>query len=188
MSERRALAILGSPHPYGVTAAMLERAICGAERAGYKVTRLDLYQKKLAFCRACLPSGICCQKDDIQEIVPLIRESQVVILGAPVYWANVPGIVKNLFDRLLGTAMEETATFPVPRLRGRRYLLLTALNTPAPFSWIFGQSRGAIRNMDEFFKMAGMKSMGKIVCAGTGRRKAVPERVLRRIDRCWKSS
>lgn len=94
--------------------------------------------------------------------------------------------VKNLFDRLLGTAMEETAAFPKPRLSGKKHVLLTACNTPAPFSWIFGQSRGAIRNMDEFFKTAGMKSMGKIVCANTGKTKNVPERVLRKIERCWK--
>lgn len=42
------------------------------------------------------------------------------------------------------TAMEETNTFPKPRLSSsQKYILLTACNTPAPFSWICGQSRGA---------------------------------------------
>lgn len=168
---------------------MLRYAVRAAEQAGYTVTKINLYQKKLAFCngcRACLASGTCVQKDDIQEMIALLRECRIVILAAPVYWANVPAVVKNLFDRLLGTAMEETAAFPKPRLQGKKYMLLTACNTPAPFSWLCGQSRGAIRNMDEFFKTAGMKAIGKITCANTGRRKSVPDSVVRKIEKCWR--
>ena len=189
MRPKRVLAILGSPHIDGATATMLNHSISEAEKAGYTIAKINLYEKRLAFCtgcRLCLISGMCVQKDDIQEIISLLRESQIVVLAAPTYWANVPAPVKNLFDRLLGTAMEETAAFPKPRLSGKQYVLLTACNTPAPFSWIFGQSRGAIRSMDEFFKTAGMKSMGKIVCANTGKTKNVPEQVLQKIERCWK--
>lgn len=91
------------------------------DRARYAVTRLNLYEKDLAYCtgcRTCLASGQCVRQDDIQEIAALLRQCQVVALAAPVYWANVPGPVKNLFDRLLGTAMEETAAFPKPRPSG----------------------------------------------------------------------
>jgi len=87
---------------------------------------------------------------------------------------------------LLGTAMEETDTFPKPRLRGKQYLILTSCNTPAPFSWIFGQSKGAIRNMDEFFKTAGMKSAGKVVCANAKNKKELPKRTMKKIERCLK--
>ena len=50
---------------------------------------------------------ICMQKDDIQEIASYLRECQIVFLSALVYCANVPALVKNLFDRLLGTAARE---------------------------------------------------------------------------------
>ena len=189
MSRKRALAILGSPHSDGITATMLNHAIGAAEKAGYAVTQINLYEKELAFCkgcRTCLTSKMCVSKDDIQEITMLFLVSQVVILAAPVYWANVPAVVKNLFDRLLGTAMEETNTFPKPRLQGKKYMLLTACNTPAPFSWIFGQSRGAIRNMDEFFKTAGMKSIGKVICTNAGKRKSISGNTIRKIERCWR--
>lgn len=189
MSSKKVLAILGSPRADGVTAAMLDYSIREAEKAGYIVSKINLYEKQISFCtgcRRCLDSGMCIQKDDMQEIVLLFHESQIVLLAAPTYWANVPAPVKNLFDRLLGTAMKETATFPEPRLFGKKYMLLTACNTPAPFSWLFGQSRGAIRNMDEFFKTAGMKSMGKVVCANAGKAKKVPEQILRKIERCWR--
>ena len=189
MSEKNALAILGSPHTNGTTAAMLNFAVHKAEQAGYAVTKITLYEKNLSFCtgcRACMDTHICIQKDDIQEIAPLLRKSQLVILAAPVYWANVPASVKNLFDRLLGTAMEETNTFPKPRLRGKQYMILTSCNTPAPFSWIFGQSRGAIRSMDEFFKTAGMKSAGKVICANAKNKKELPKQTMKKIERCLK--
>ncbi len=189
MSEKNMLAILGSPHTNGMTAAMLNWAVHKAEQADYAVTKINLYEKKLSFCtgcRACMDTHICIQKDDIQEIALLLHKSQLVILAAPVYWANVPAPVKNLFDRLLGTAMEETDTFPKPRLRGKQYLILTSCNTPAPFSWIFGQSKGAIRNMDEFFKTAGMKSVGKVVCANAKNKKELPKRTMKKIERCLK--
>lgn len=189
MSEKNMFAILGSPHANGMTAAMLNSAIREAERAGYAVTKINLYEKQLSFCtgcRACMDTHICIQKDDIQEIAALLRKSQLVILAAPVYWANVPAPVKNLFDRLLGTAMEETSAFPKPRLQGKRYMLLTSCNTPAPFSWIFGQSRGAIRNMDEFFKTAGMKPIGRVVCADVKNKKELSKRTVKKIERCIK--
>jgi len=115
-----------------------------------------------------------------------LRECQIVFLAAPVYWANITAPVKNLFDRLLGTAMEETSTFPKPRLKGKKYMVLTSCNTPFPFSWIFGQSRGAIRNMDEFFKTAGMKQIGKVVYAGASSKKELPKHIVRKIERCLK--
>ena len=187
--RKNALAILGSPHANGTTAAMLDLAIHKAEQVGYAVTKIKLYEKKISFCtgcRACMDTHICIQKDDMQEIAALLQECQLVILAAPVYWANVPAPVKNMFDRLLGTAMEETDTFPKPRLQGKKYLILTSCNTPAPFSWIFGQSRGAIRNMDEFFKTAGMKPIGKVVRANAKNKKELPKRTMKKIERCLK--
>ena len=189
MNKKLALAILGSPHKNGKTSSMMDIAIRRAEEKGYMVTKINLYEKNISFCRgcrSCLDTGICTQKDDIQEIASLLRECQIVLLAAPVYWANVPAPVKNLFDRLLGTAMEETSAFPKPRLQGKKYMILTSCNTPFPFSWIFGQSRRAIRNMDEFFRTAGMKPIGKVVYAGAASEKKMPNQIVRKIERCLK--
>lgn len=189
MSTNKILAILGSPHTTGITSTMLNHAICSAEKNGYEVTKINLYEKEIQYCkgcRSCLLTGNCIQHDDMSEIVRMLKECHVVILAAPAYWANVPAPVKNLFDRLLGNAMEETKTFPKPRLSDKKYMLLTACNTPAPFSWLFGQSRGVIRNMDEFFKTAGMKCIGKFVCTNTSKINKLPQPLVRKIERCWK--
>lgn len=186
---KKVLAILGSPHKDGVIAKMLEHAVHMAEKKGYDVTMIDLYEKNMEYCNGCMvcrKTGKCVKKDDMQEISELLMGSDIVILAAPVYWANVPAPVKNLFDRLAGIVMEETIAFPKPHCKGKKYMLLTSCHTPAPLSWFAGQSRGIIRNMDEFFKTAGMKSMGKIVCAGTMQRWTVPDKVIRKIERCWR--
>lgn len=57
-------------------------------------------------------------------------------------------------------------------------------NAPAPFSWIFGQSRGALHNMDEFFKTAGMKSIGKVVYANAKNQKGLPKQTAKKIEKC----
>lgn len=189
MSQRKLLAILGSPHLNGTTAAMLECAIHASKQAGYDVTKINLYQKQIRFCtgcRTCIRTGACIQKDDIQEIALLLQECQMVVLAAPVYWANIPAPVKNMFDRLLGVAMEETNTFPKPRLSGKKYMLLTACNTPFPFSWICGQSRGALHSMNEFFRTAGMKRVGEFVCTNTSKREKLPKTLMRQIEKYWK--
>ena len=53
MNEKNLLAILGSPHVNGTTAAMLDYAIRKAEKMGYNVTRINLYEKNLSYCTGC---------------------------------------------------------------------------------------------------------------------------------------
>ena len=181
---KKMLAILESPHKDGATGTMLQYAVSLAKQQGWQVDFIDLYEKKIYFCkgcRVCIETKNCIQKDDIQEIADLLRACDLVVLAAPVYWANVPAVVKNMFDRLLGVVMEETKTFPKGRLsHTQRYVLLTACNTQAPFSYLFGQSRGAVKSMKEFFKTSGMRYKGK--CVWTGKNKKVmPQRIKNNI-------
>lgn len=186
--KKRLLAILGSPHENGSSAAMLRCSVKAAEAHGWEVITISLYKKDIAFCkgcRACIKTGRCVIQDDIQGIADLMETCDRVVLAAPTYWANVPAAVKNMFDRLLGTAMEETPAFPRPRLSPNQdYLLLTACNTPFPFSYLCGQSKGTLRAMDEFFKTSGMKKCGQVTFAGGTGKNVVPARVAKRIERC----
>ena len=184
--SKKLLALLGSPHKDGATGTMLKYVLQEAEQQGWQITSINLYEQNIGYCngcRTCIKTGNCVHKDDVQEISRLIRECDVVVLAAPVYWANVPAVVKNLFDRLLGVVMEETKTFPKARLsKNQKYFLITACNTPAPFSFLYGQSAGAIRSMKEFFKTSGMKYVGK--CVWTGQDKQVmPIRFEKKITK-----
>lgn len=187
LRKNKTLAILGGPHQSGITAKMLEIAVSASKLKGDEVTYLNLYDKNIQFCqgcRKCLDTRECVIKsDDIDEITKLIKASDTIILSAPVYWANVPAAVKNLFDRLLGVAMEETSTFPKPRLLGKNYILLTSCNTKMPYAKWFGQSTGALKAMKEFFRTSGMKCKGVAACGNASRITEVPIEVKRKIEK-----
>ena len=188
MSEKRkVLAIQGSFRENGLTTGMLKQAAKEAEKAGHNVEYINLHKcniKPCKGCRKCFETAECIFKDDdMVHIAESIKQADVIMLAAPVYWANVPGVVKNLFDRMSGTSMEETNTFPKPRLSGKRYILFTACNTPMPFAKICGQTTGLEKEVREYFKTSGIKHMGTVICANTSKNKVVPEKAKGKISR-----
>lgn len=50
-------------------------------------------------CKNCYVDGKCIQKDDVPRIVENILTSDIVVIAAPSYWADVPAQLKTLFDR-----------------------------------------------------------------------------------------
>lgn len=189
IEKKKLLAVLGSPHKNGRCAVMLEAMVKAAKEAGWEVDFVDLYEKNIGYCKgcfACMKTEKCVMQDDLQEIAELVKNCDVIALAAPTYWANVPAVVKNVFDRMFGTAMEETKTFPRPRLsRSQKYFLITSCNTPSPFSWLFGQSRGSIRAMREFFKTAGMSFGGKYVYTNAKRDREQSQVFERKVKRLF---
>lgn len=62
-----------------------------AEAAGHNVTLVNVARKKIAGCLACeychtKGNGACIQKDDMQELYPLMAEAEVLVLAAPIYY------------------------------------------------------------------------------------------------------
>lgn len=190
MGSQKLLAILGSPHENGTTARMLRCACDCAEKSGWQAETVSLYRQTLAYCRGCRrcgQDGVCVIGDDLAGIRRKLLYCDVVILAAPTYWANVPAAVKNLFDRLVGAAMEDTSRFPKPRFSpSQRYLLLTSCNTPAPFDRLAGQSSGSLRAMNEFFRTGGMKRLGQVTYPGARGSTGLPPSVVKKIQSYWK--
>ena len=94
------LVLNGSPRPHGNTAAMVEAFRKGAEENGHVVTVVNVCQKKIAGCLACEychqeGSGHerqCVQKDDMQEVYPLLVTDFPASSSAPstasMLWIN----------------------------------------------------------------------------------------------------
>lgn len=162
MKKQTVLAILGSPNKDGCCATMLKESLCIAQEKGWDVEEISLYELHIGYCkgcRSCVKTGICVQQDDLFYIIEKLKTCDRLILAAPVYWANTPAIVKNMFDRLLGFAVDAQLH---PRfLKGKEYIVLTSCRTPSYLAWIAGQSRGIYRNEKQFFRLAGMKCIGK---------------------------
>ena len=165
------LIINGSPRKKGLIAQMLDIMREDAEQRGNKVQTVytnDLSIKPCIGCMACRTKGKCSiAEDDSQRVLKMIQEADVVIMGAPCYWGNIPGQMKVLFDRIVYGMMRDTPRFPEPLMKGKRCILLSTCTTPWPWNILFKQSRGAIRAMREICHYAGFKIVATIERGGT---------------------
>jgi len=103
----KVLAINGSPHmDEGNTAMILNPFLEGMKEAGSEVEVFYTRKLKIGPCNGDLSCwfknpGICGQKDDMQMLLPKLKEADVIVWASPVYYAGVTGPLKNLMDRQL---------------------------------------------------------------------------------------
>ena len=103
------IGINGSPRKTWNSAIVLDEALKGAREAGAEIERVDLFDLDFKGCVSCFgckrlqgPSfARCAQKDDLTEVLNKILEADAVIISAPIYYGDVPGAVRNLYERLL---------------------------------------------------------------------------------------
>lgn len=50
-------------------------------------------------CKSCYDTCECIQKDDMENIISTIDASDIIIIAAPSYWADIPGQFKVFIDR-----------------------------------------------------------------------------------------
>ena len=98
----------GSPRKDWNSAQMLEHALKGAAAAGAETELIHLIDLQATGCRSCFACkrlggksfGRCAVKDDLTDILNRSLEADAIIISAPVYFGDVPGMVRNLFERL----------------------------------------------------------------------------------------
>ena len=97
-------------------------------------------------------------EDDAHKIAQEIDNCNILIAGTPVYWGNMNGKLKSLFDRQVGTMMKESKFgSPLPLHKGKKAIVVTSCTTPFPFNYLCGQSTGAVRAVKEILKSSGFK-------------------------------
>ena len=99
------LILQGSPRANGNTAWMAEEYKKAAEAAGHEVTLVNVSKKKIAGCLACeychnKGNGACIQKDDMQELYPLMNEAEVLVLAAPIYYFTLCAQIQAPIQRM----------------------------------------------------------------------------------------
>lgn len=101
------LGIVGSPRHDSNTEVMVREALKGAEETGNVETELLLLSgKKILPCNSCFKcverKSLCIfkDKDYLGEIYDKWLRADGIIIGSPVYHLGVPGILKNVLDRL----------------------------------------------------------------------------------------
>ena len=116
----KVVGICGSPRR-GNTEWMLRSLLEAVARRGADTELVILRRKSIKGCNGCLTcevggkarQGVCKIKDDMQEIYPKLLEADCLVLGTPVYFEMLSGLLKNFIDR----------TCPIwPRLEGKLFV------------------------------------------------------------------
>lgn len=100
--------INGSPRREGNSATLLVNAEKGAQQAGADTVRYDLVAHKFRGCISCFACkelggrsfGRCAVKDALSPILDDVLSADGLILSVPVYFGDVPGMVRSLLERL----------------------------------------------------------------------------------------
>lgn len=100
----KVLILNGSPRPQGNTAAMTAAFKEAAEKAGHQVVQYDVCRMNIRGCLACehchgKGNGKCVQKDDMHKIYTDLKDTEMLILAAPIYYHGISGQLKCAIDR-----------------------------------------------------------------------------------------
>lgn len=107
----KVLLVNGSPRPDHNTGKALKAAMMGAVEAGAEAECVNLYTvKNLKGCYSCFKcqrkgfdktDPVCCIKDELWPWLDKARQSDVVILGSPVYFSYPTGLLRAFVERFL---------------------------------------------------------------------------------------
>lgn len=101
---KKVLIISASPRKGGNSDILCDQFKKGSEEAGNTVEKVYLQQKKIGPCLACYGcrgTGVCVQKDDMEELLNKMVEADVLVLATPVYFYSMDGQLKTMIDRTL---------------------------------------------------------------------------------------
>ena len=110
------LAFNGSPRKEWNTATLLTEALKGAASQGAETELIHLYDLDFKGCRSCFACktkggrsyGKCAAKDDLAPILRKVEEADAIILGSPIYYGTVSGVMKSFMERLMFPYMTYT--------------------------------------------------------------------------------
>ena len=82
---------------------LAEKFAEGAKAAGNEVENISLVGKNIQFCKecmACQKMGRCVIKDDVNDIMAKVLNTDVVVWATPIYYYEMSGQMKTLIDRM----------------------------------------------------------------------------------------
>lgn len=96
------IVIESSPHKKGSSNLLAECFMQGAKEAGHRIEIFDAARADIhpcLGCDACGMSGVCCQKDDMEELKEKILHADMMVLVTPLYYFGMSAQLKKVVDR-----------------------------------------------------------------------------------------
>jgi len=103
----KVLTFNASPHmEKSNTTLILDPFLDGLKEEGVSIEIFYTSQLKINPCPGDLNCwtktlGKCIQKDDVETLLPKIRQANILVFAFPLYVDGMPGPMKNLVDRLI---------------------------------------------------------------------------------------
>jgi len=113
----KVIAVNGSPRKSWNTATLLQKALEGAKSVGAETELIHLYDLNYKGCTSCFACkrknskhvGHCATKDDLTDVLEKITKCDLLLLGTPIYFANITGAMQSFLERLLFSNMTYNA-------------------------------------------------------------------------------
>lgn len=143
------LFVNGSPNKNGNTASMAEGLL-----KNHDYNTLNLVDYKIG----CYGQSL--EGDQLNEVISKLIESDIIVMGSPVYWHNICGSIRNLLDRFYGLVNEgdfsgRTLYFLFQGTAPEKWMLEAGEYTMKRFCQLYGMKyAGMATNLDEVNKLA----------------------------------
>lgn len=131
------LFINGSPNKNGNTTRMANALMNGKDYRTLHLVDYRLYGYGQNFA-----------DDQFAEILEGMKEANTVVIGSPVYWHSMCGLIRNLIDRFYGPVSQG-------ELGERKFVFL--FQGAAPEKWMLERAE---YTMNRFARMYGMEYVG----------------------------
>ena len=104
---KKVVVISSSPRKGGNSDTLCDEFIKGAKESGNEVEKIFLKDRNINYCNGCGACNLndysgCVQKDDMNEILKKMIDSDVIVFATPVYFYAMSGQMKTFIDRCCG--------------------------------------------------------------------------------------
>ena len=173
------LTIVGTHRRKGTIERLCDSLLIGAKEKGHDIEVINLYDYEIKNCIGCWAcvGNECFIEDDFSLVFSKVAYADIIVLGVPCYWGNVPGIVKTFMDRHTGHAVKKPkgadqfynmpmkskipTAFkalrnlgPIEGIGGKKFILISAMTLPRPIARIKGDYGGLISAIKGYTKVS----------------------------------
>jgi len=96
------LGLQGSPRTKGNTSILLSTFLEEAQRIGAFTQRLDVARMNISpclECGTCDEEGFCPVDDDMEQVYPMLRQADIIVMATPIFFYGATAQLKALIDR-----------------------------------------------------------------------------------------
>ncbi len=107
---KKILVVIGGGRPNGNTEQLADAFIKGASAAGHQVEKISLNKvevKGCTGCNACRYGKPCVQKDGFNDLVPKIKEADLIVFASPLLFWTISSKLKAFIERFYCIAEED---------------------------------------------------------------------------------